>query len=145
MARARKPYFCISSRRGKAPRKRGFKRRWNMKILWVSAVPPLPVEKAHLSRLYGPNVEVVVDLHSYNAGTIVQNYRKNNCNALVVNGTTIAVLAHLCSEGLTPMSSELEQISVTDVRVVADITTHDGRRFRFVRFVCVVGITLQNV
>lgn len=98
-------------------------------ILWISRFDPNTAEVEGLKRLYGGDVRVV-STQEDNAQQMVRLYRNGGYDDLVVVAPSVT-LHHVCSEGVQPLWSEMDQIGRHETPY--DVRTPDGRRFRFNR------------
>lgn len=88
-----------------------------------------PVQLGALRRLYGADVEVVVDPRPFdNAETVVRRFREGGYDDLIIVAP-LSVIARIVDLGIRPLWAEA--VVVTD-RSKADWET-SGRLYRFVR------------
>lgn len=103
-----------------------------MKIYWVSRYEPLPAQINELKRLFGADVELVIDPSSFDdAVDILERYKASGADELMVVAP-LMVIQRLTDLGIKPLCSEMQSISrFTDPNT--DVAAN-GRFYRFIGF-----------
>lgn len=108
------------------------------KIYWLSRHDPLPSQIRELQRLYGDDVEIVVDPNPFsNADDIITRFRDSGADELLVVAP-LSVIAILVQKGIKPLWAEMEVVAPEKAEVEVS-----GRYYRFVKFRRIVNITVE--
>lgn len=109
------------------------------KIIWFSRHAPIPKQLDELKRIFGPETEVIQDPNPFQtADDVVQRFRASGADEMVVVAP-LSVLDQLIKRGVRPLYAEMELVEDEDYDTIAN-----GRKFRFIRFVRIIEITVKK-
>lgn len=108
------------------------------KIIWFSRHEPIQKQIDELKRIFG-DIEVIQDPKPFsNADDIVDRFRKNNGDEMVVVAP-MTVIDQLLKRGIKPLYAEMELVQGDDFDVEAN-----GRQFKFVKFTRITDIIIKK-
>ncbi len=110
-----------------------------MKVMWYSRFSVTERQMAELRRLYGAEVQIVHKTIN-NVVELVSDYQQSGADDLVFIGP-MAVLEIVFRLGLRPLWAQ--SVPCEGSHPECDVTTDNGRHFRFVRFERIVELGLR--
>ena len=109
------------------------------RILWLSRHFPLPSQIKELKRIFGEDVEVVVDPNPFSdAEDIVNRFKAGNFDDMVVVAP-LSVIQRLTELGIKPLWAEMKRV---DSKEEAE-TEVSGRYYKFIKFKRIKGIKIE--
>lgn len=112
------------------------------KILWISRHRPLPAQREELKRLFGSDVQVVLDGRPFDSADDIIERAREFDEVVVV--APLFVIYHLTERGLKPLYAQMEhlpnqqEVWDPDREVVAA-----GRVYRFTGFKRIMRVVVE--
>ena len=108
------------------------------KILWLSRHNPLPSQISELKRIFGKDVEVVIDPQPFdNAEDIALRFKNGGYDEMVVVAP-LSVIQRLTELGIKPLWAEMKRVSKEEAE-----TSVSGRYYKFIKFKRIKGIKIE--
>ena len=108
------------------------------KILWLSRHNPLPSQISELKRIFGKDVEVVIDPQPFdNAEDIALRFKNGGYDEMVVVAP-LSVIQRLTELGIKPLWAEMKRVSKEEAE-----TEVSGRYYKFIKFKRIKGIKIE--
>jgi hypothetical protein len=109
-----------------------------IKILWLSRHMPFTKQINELRRLFGDDVEIYHDPHTFcDAFDIIRRFKAGGYNEIVLVAP-LSVIMHVVQLGVKPLWAEMQTCEKNE----ADVCTN-GRYYKFIRFRRIVAINIQ--
>jgi hypothetical protein len=110
-----------------------------MKIIWFSRHEPIQKQITELKRIFGSDVEIILDSNPFsNADDVANRFKRSGAEEMVVVAP-LSVIIELIKRGIRPLYAEMKLVQGNEYDV-----TVNGRKFVFDRFVRITAIEVKK-
>lgn len=112
-----------------------------MKIFWYSRHPPVRKEVDELKKLFGNNIEIIIDKKPVdNVDNLIKRFREQNCDEIVAI-CPYSVLHKLSEKGIKPLFPIMKKVEGGDDDY--DLI-YKKNKLKFIKFVRIEKLKLET-